>query len=67
LTGIYLGSASAQTITVTGNQIHDDYYGIFRSGPITARMKHNQFHNVTAKTAPSRPSDRTDRALQHQA
>jgi hypothetical protein len=33
-TGIYLGSLSPQTVTVTGNQIHDDYYGIFMSGPV---------------------------------
>jgi hypothetical protein len=49
-TGIYLGSASALTITVSGNKIHDNHYGIFMSGPVTATMKHNQFHNVTEKT-----------------
>jgi parallel beta-helix repeat protein len=49
-TGIYLGSASAMTIKVFGNKIHDDHYGIFMSGPVTATMKHNQFHNVTEKT-----------------
>ena len=47
-TGIYLGSLAAQTITVSGNQIHDDYYGIFTSGPVTVTSKHNTFHNVTA-------------------
>lgn len=46
-TGIYLGSASPQSITVTGNQIHDDYYGIYASGPVTVVQKHNRFHNVT--------------------
>ena len=46
-TGIYLGSASPQTITVTGNRIHDDYYGIFVSGPVTLTGKHNEFHHVT--------------------
>ena len=49
-TGIYLGSASPQTIKVTGNQIHDDYYGIFVSGPVTVVSRHNTFHNVTQKT-----------------
>ena len=49
-TGIYLGSASPQTITVRGNQIHDDYYGIFTSGPVTVISKHNRFHHVTQKT-----------------
>jgi parallel beta-helix repeat protein len=48
-TGIYLGSLAPQTITVTGNQIHDDYYGIFLSGPVTMTSKHNQFHTVTTK------------------
>jgi nitrous oxidase accessory protein NosD len=48
-TGIYLGSLSPQTITVTGNQIHDDYYGIFTSGPVTVTSKHNRFHHVTQK------------------
>lgn len=49
-TGIYLGSASAQTITVAGNKIHDDHYGIFVSGPVTVTSKNNQFHHVTQKT-----------------
>jgi len=48
-TGIYLGSFSPQTITVTGNQIHDDSYGIFVSGPVTVTGKHNKFHHVTQK------------------
>lgn len=54
-TGIYLGSFSPQTITVKGNQIHDDYYGIFTSGPVTLTATQNQFHNVTTKvgTAPT--------------
>lgn len=47
-TGIYLGSLAPQTITVTGNQIHDDHYGIFVSGPVTVTSKHNKFHHVTA-------------------
>ena len=46
-TGIYLGSFSPQTITVTGNLIHDDYYGIFTSGPVTLAGGSNHFHNVT--------------------
>ena len=50
-TGIYLGSNSPQTITVKGNVIHDDYYGIFASGPVTVTVtgRHNQFHKVTTK------------------
>jgi parallel beta-helix repeat protein len=46
-TGIYLGSASPQTITVTGNVIHDDYYGIFTSGPVTVTGGRNHFFHVT--------------------
>lgn len=46
-TGIYLGSLASQSFTVTGNQIHDDYYGIFLSGPVTITNKHNKFHHVT--------------------
>jgi parallel beta-helix repeat protein len=49
-TGIYLGSFAAQTITVSGNQIHDDHYGIFTSGPVTVTGKKNKFHNVIAKS-----------------
>jgi hypothetical protein len=46
-TGIYLGSLSPQTITVKGNQIRNDYYGIFVSGPVTLVAKNNHFHHVT--------------------
>ena len=49
-TGIYLGSLTPQTITLSGNQIHDDYYGIFTSGPVTVTGKKNKFHHVTQKT-----------------
>jgi hypothetical protein len=35
-TGIYLGDASPLTITVRGNVINDDHFGIFTAGgPIT--------------------------------
>lgn len=46
-TGIYLGSFSPQTVTVTGNLIHDDYYGIFTSGPVTVAGGRNHFVHVT--------------------
>lgn len=46
-TGIYLGSFSPQTITVTGNVIHDDYYGVFTSGPVTTSGGNNHFLQVT--------------------
>lgn len=48
-TGIYLGSLSPQTIVVKGNEIHDDYYGIFTSGPVTLTAKNNQLQHVTTK------------------
>jgi nitrous oxidase accessory protein NosD len=48
-TGIYLGSLAPQQFTVNGNQIHDNYYGIFLSGPVTVTSKHNTFHHVTEK------------------
>jgi hypothetical protein len=44
-TGIYLGSFSPLTITVTGNVVHDDFYGIFTSGPVTV-VGQNQFQHV---------------------
>lgn len=34
-TGIYLGSPTALSITVEGNLIHNDQYGIFVAGPVT--------------------------------
>lgn len=45
-TGIYLGSASPMTITVTNNHIHDDVEGIFKAGPITVIRSGNTFTNV---------------------
>jgi parallel beta-helix repeat protein len=34
-TGIYLADVSPLTITIVGNVIHDDHYGIFTAGPVT--------------------------------
>jgi parallel beta-helix repeat protein len=45
-TGIYLGSLSPQTFTVTGNVISNDYYGIFTSGPVTVAGGGNHFVRV---------------------
>ncbi len=45
-TGIYLGSFSPQTIAVFGNVIHDDFYGIFTSGPVTVVGGHNHMVRV---------------------
>jgi nitrous oxidase accessory protein NosD len=49
-TGIYLGSFSPQTITVTGNLISRNYYGIFTSGPVTVAGGHNRFVRVDHPT-----------------
>jgi len=45
-TGIYLGSYSSQSIAVSGNVIHDDYYGIFTSGPVSVTGGRNHFVQV---------------------
>ena len=49
-TGVYLGDASPLAITVEGNTISDDYYGIFSAGgPVTVRgAQHNRFQGVTS-------------------
>jgi parallel beta-helix repeat protein len=49
-TGIYLGSVDPLTVTVKRNVIHDNYYGIFTSGPVTVhRVRANFFSGVTQK------------------
>jgi hypothetical protein len=49
-TGVYLGDASPLAITVEGNTISGDYYGIFTAGgPVTVRgAGHNRFQHVTS-------------------
>ena len=49
-TGVYLGDASPLAITVEGNTISGDYYGIFTAGgPVTVRgADHNRFQGVTS-------------------
>jgi len=48
-TGVYLGDASPLTITVRGNVISGDYFGLFAAGgPITINgAQQNVYHNVT--------------------
>jgi hypothetical protein len=53
-TGIYLGDASPLTITVAGNTIRNDFYGIFTAGQVHI-VGSNHFFNVT-KTRGSTPS-----------
>jgi len=50
-TGIYLGSANPLAITVRGNRISRDYYGIFTAGDVTVTGNHNQFRHVTVRVA----------------
>lgn len=46
-TGVYLGDASPLTITVAGNAITGDYYGIFTAGPVTVTgHQANRFRGV---------------------
>jgi hypothetical protein len=54
-TGVYLGSATALTIRVSGNFIGPDYYGIFTSGPVTVTGGANSFFHVKHElgTAPT--------------
>jgi parallel beta-helix repeat protein len=50
-TGIYLADASPVTITVTGNTIYNNYYGIFTAGKVTVKTaKYNHFSHVTHHT-----------------
>lgn len=44
-TGVYIGSHDPLTITVAGNTIRNDYYGIFTAGPVRVTGT-NHFFNV---------------------
>lgn len=47
-TGIFIGTQDPLKITIVGNKIHDDHYGIFTAGPVTVTsVKLNSFKNVT--------------------
>jgi nitrous oxidase accessory protein NosD len=52
-TGVYLGDASPLTITVVGNIISNDHFGIFSAGgPVTVHgAAHNVFRNVPVHSA----------------
>jgi nitrous oxidase accessory protein NosD len=45
-TGVYLGSQSPLTITVSGNRIADDRIGIFAAGPVELIAHGNRFSHV---------------------
>src|ERR1700761_7200271 len=61
-TGVYLGDASPLAITVEGNTISADYYGIFTAGgPVTVRgAGHNHFERVTSPFGSSPPFSGAD-------
>lgn len=47
-TGVYVGTVDPLTITIVGNRIHGDHYGIFLAGPVTVhQLQANHFHDVT--------------------
>jgi hypothetical protein len=49
-TGIYVGSVDPVTITVRGNLIHDNHYGIFTAGKVKVNgAMRNAFVNVAEK------------------
>jgi hypothetical protein len=53
-TGVYLGDASPLAITVEGNTISGDHFGIFTAGgPVTV-------HGADLLTVPAFPATRTD-------
>jgi hypothetical protein len=52
-TGIYLGSFSPMSITVSANLIGPDTYGIFTSGPVTVTGWPNLYFGVTNKLGSS--------------
>lgn len=45
-TGVYIGDVDPLTVTVSGNTIHDNYYGIFTAGPVTVKGSNNHFLRV---------------------
>ena len=50
-TGVYLADASPLTITVVGNTIHDNFYGIFTAGKVTVKFPNfNRYIRVTHRT-----------------
>ena len=50
-TGVYLADASPLTITVIGNIISNNYYGIFTAGSVTVKgASFNSFVNVVHAT-----------------
>jgi hypothetical protein len=56
-TGIYLGDASPMTITVRGNFVSGDYYGVFESGgPITVNSVGANFYTGVTSVLGTSPT-----------
>ncbi|MDX6207131.1 MAG: hypothetical protein QOF39_3188 [Frankiales bacterium] len=46
-TGVFAGTHDPVTLTVEGNRIEDDHFGVFTAGPVTLlHVAHNRFTNV---------------------
>jgi hypothetical protein len=45
-TGILVGASSHVHVSITGNRISRNHYGIFLEGRVTAHLRHNHFHRV---------------------
>ncbi len=51
-TGVFVGTHDPVTITVQGNRIFDNHYGVFTAGPVTLlHVAHNKFTNVDVHVA----------------
>jgi parallel beta-helix repeat protein len=46
-TGVLAATVDPLTLTVTGNTIGKDHYGIWTTGPVTLKNEHNHFTGVT--------------------
>jgi hypothetical protein len=51
-TGVFAGTHDPVTLTVQGNIIRDDHFGVFTEGPVTlAHVDHNIFTNVDVRVS----------------
>ncbi len=48
-TGILVGASSKVHVLISGNFIHDNYYGIFIEGRVNPTLQNNRFRNVTVQ------------------
>lgn len=51
-TGVFVGTHDPVSITVQGNRIFDNHFGVFTAGPVTLQhVAHNKFTNVDVNVA----------------